>query len=173
MLRRANGDRGVAQKFWSVKFVGLVNRRIPRIRVGAIIVSDAQILLVKHVKPHGSYWLLPGGGVEPGETLPEALRRELREEACVDIEPGHPCMLVDSIMPGGGRHIVNIHFTARILSGRPRLGIDETVSEVAFLPLEELGEITLYPDVATEILDIVRNGRSDDALRYVAANWKD
>lgn len=151
--------------------MGTVDKRTPRIRVGAIIVNNNEILLVKHVKPHASYWLLPGGGVEPGETLPDALRRELQEEACLEIDPGEPCMLVDSIMPDGGRHIVNVHFRATILSGEPRLGIDDTVSEVAFVPLADLPGLTFYPNVAENILRAVDNRQA--GIEYITADWKD
>jgi mutator protein MutT len=53
----------------------------PRTGVYAIIKREHQILLVKqHKGPHRGKWDLPGGGLEMGETIEEALRRELREE---------------------------------------------------------------------------------------------
>ena len=52
----------------------------PRIRVSAILKWQGRVLLCRQEKPGKEYWLLPGGGVEGGETLDEALRRELGEE---------------------------------------------------------------------------------------------
>ena len=55
---------------------------ITRFTVGAIIVSDGKVLLVRR-KPEdflGGYWEFPGGGVEEGEALKDAVRREVREE---------------------------------------------------------------------------------------------
>ena len=52
----------------------------PRIRVSAILRWQGRVLLCRQEKPGKEYWLLPGGGVDVGETLIEALRRELREE---------------------------------------------------------------------------------------------
>ena len=52
----------------------------PRIRVAAILRWEGRILLLRHQKPAGEVWLLPGGGVRVGESLVSALRRELFEE---------------------------------------------------------------------------------------------
>lgn len=55
----------------------------PRLRlaVRALVVDHAdQVLMVKLVFPHGVWWVLPGGGIEEGEDLDAALRRELAEE---------------------------------------------------------------------------------------------
>lgn len=143
---------------------------MPRVRVGAAIVRDGQILVVKHEKQNGPYWLLPGGGIEPGESIPDALRRELREEACLEIEPGPPVMIVDSIWPDGGRHIVNLTFRAHVISGEPRVGTDEAVHEVRYMTFEELRSVTFHPDVAGELVEALE---SDAGVRYVRANWKE
>ena len=52
----------------------------PRIRVSAILRWRDRMLLCRHEKPGKEYWLLPGGGVNSGESLVDALHRELREE---------------------------------------------------------------------------------------------
>ena len=57
----------------------------PRIRVSAILRWQGRVLLCRQEKPGKQYWLLPGGGVDAGESLIEALRRELREELGVDL----------------------------------------------------------------------------------------
>ncbi len=51
----------------------------PRIRVSAILRWNDRILLCRHEKPGKEYWLLPGGGVNSGESLVDALERELAE----------------------------------------------------------------------------------------------
>ena len=71
----------------------------------AILRWQGRVLLCRQEKPGKEYWLLPGGGVDGGETLIEALRRELREELGVeaDVQFEGPVAIVDSIAPKSGR----------------------------------------------------------------------
>src|SRR5919106_459751 len=88
----------------------------PRIRVSAILRWRGRVLLCRHEKGGREVWLLPGGGVKTGESLVDALDRELVEE--VGIEPPSvegPVALVDSIAPERllpGKHVVHIIFAA-------------------------------------------------------------
>jgi len=84
----------------------------PRIRVCALLTRGDRVLLLRHEKHGRPYWLLPGGGVEHGETLEGALRRELLEECGLDGLRLHgPIAIAESIAPvgaaGEGRHIVH------------------------------------------------------------------
>ena len=72
----------------------------PRVRVSALLRWEDRILLCRHEKPgRGEYWLLPGGGVNSGESLTDALHRELSEEVGIDDElpVEGPVAIVDSI----------------------------------------------------------------------------
>ncbi len=95
----------------------------PRIRVSAVLRWQDRILLCRHEKPgRGDYWLLPGGGVNSGESLTDALHRELREEVGIEdeIPVEGPVAIVDSISPQrafAAKHVVHIIF-AGDLSGR-------------------------------------------------------
>jgi ADP-ribose pyrophosphatase YjhB (NUDIX family) len=124
----------------------------PRIRVAAIIIEDNKVLLVRHEKNGRSYWLLPGGGVDFGESLHEALVRELREEVEVDIEPGPLVLANDTLPPDRHRHIVHLCFMAKITAGTPTRGSDPRVVEVAYVPLKDLPKLTLFPNIGEAIL---------------------
>jgi ADP-ribose pyrophosphatase len=72
--------------------------KAPQVAVGAIVVKDEKILLVKRNKaPHKDLWAIPGGSVELGETLQEAAEREVREETGLIIKAGKPIYTFDLI----------------------------------------------------------------------------
>jgi len=94
----------------------------PRIRVSAFLHWRGSVLLCRHEKPGKEYWLLPGGGVNSGEPLVDALQRELEEELGIneDVPLEGPVAIVDSIAPPRslvGKHVVHIIF-AGDLTGR-------------------------------------------------------
>ena len=89
----------------------------PRLRVSALLRWKGRLLLIRHEKGGREAWLLPGGGVAAGESLIDALRRELAEE--VGLVEGlsfeGPVAIVESIPPERtppGKHVVHIVFAA-------------------------------------------------------------
>ena len=90
----------------------------PRIRVSAILRRENRILLVRQEKPGREYWLLPGGGVNAGESLVDALFREISEEIGIDEDLPFegPVAIADSIAPPGApaKHVVHIVFAAQL-----------------------------------------------------------
>ena len=144
---------------------------MPRIRVAAIIVRNNRVLLVKHSKEGRSYWMLPGGGVNRGETLKDALKRELNEECCIDIEVGLLVLSSDAIAPDGSRHIVNLFFQADHVDGTPRLGDDKRVTEVAWRDVADLPSIALYPDFGAALQKMIAEGFPNHA-DYLGNLWR-
>jgi ADP-ribose pyrophosphatase YjhB (NUDIX family) len=132
----------------------------PRVRVAVCLSAAERLLLVAHRKGGHRYWLLPGGGVEMGETLVEAARRELREETGLDAEIGRLLIVCDAIEPGG-RHLVNLVFAATalmapppeaaevappsVVGGNPTL--DSAIDEVRWVTRDELLRLELHPPI--------------------------
>lgn len=144
----------------------------PRVRVAAIIVMDDKILLVRHEKNDRTYWLLPGGGVEFGETLEQALVRELKEETNLDIVVDRPVMINDSVPPDGHRHVLNICFTARVTGGDLSVAVDHRLKEAAFVPVESMETLPLFfPDIRKALVEAWRLNFADTV--YLGNVWVD
>jgi ADP-ribose pyrophosphatase YjhB (NUDIX family) len=147
----------------------------PRIRVSAILRWEDRLLLCRHEKPtRGEYWLLPGGGVNHGESLVEALQRELNEEVGIEDElpVEGPVAIVDSIAPVRSftaRHIVHIIF-AGDLSGRSLEAVtsqDAAVRGHRLFSTGELDDIVLHPPLQR----FLRRWEPGDPAVYLGALW--
>jgi len=114
---------------------------LPVLAVAAIIVDNGEILLVKRAnEPARGKWSPPGGVVELGESLVDAVRREVREECGLEIEVDGLLDVVEVVRRDSkGRirfHYVILDYLARPTGGELRPG--EDASEVRWIPLREL-----------------------------------
>jgi 8-oxo-dGTP diphosphatase len=146
----------------------------PRVRVAALIHWQNRILLCRQEKPGKEYWLLPGGGVDGGETLDGALRRELDEELGLreSFPLEGPIAVAESIAPdwrAGDRHIVHIVFGAD-LSHRSLEDVetnDAAVRGARLFSLDELEDIVMHPP----IMRFVQRWRPGDPAVYLGSLW--
>jgi len=116
----------------------------PYLAVSAAIVRDGKVLIVRRArKPALGIYTLPGGGVETGETLNEAVAREVREETALTIEPvalaGHREAIVRDAHGRIERHFVILCFAARWLAGEPVL--NEELDDARWLDPAELASL--------------------------------
>ena len=98
----------------------------PFLAVSAAIVRDGKLLVVRRARrPALNLYTFPGGVVEAGETLHEAVAREVREETALEIKPvalaGHREAIVRDKEGRVERHFIVLCFAARWLSGEPKL----------------------------------------------------
>lgn len=142
----------------------------PRIRVAAIIRQGDSVLAVRHTKGDKSYWLLPGGGVDFGETLTEALKRELHEEARLDVKVGDLVLANDSIAPDGSRHVVNLYFEAEVTGGEMVVGEDPRVTGLKYVSVAELSSLAFYPDIRDDLVGGITGG-FHASRTYVGSVW--
>jgi 8-oxo-dGTP diphosphatase len=146
----------------------------PRIRVSAVLRWKGRILLCRHEKPDKEYWLLPGGGVNSGESLVDALYRELSEEIGIDdqLPVEGPVAIVDSIAPAQSavaKHVVHIIF-AGDLGGRSLEAVttqDAAVRGHSLFLLTELDDLVLHPPIQR----FLSRWQPGDPAVYLGALW--
>jgi 8-oxo-dGTP diphosphatase len=118
----------------------------PLVGVGAVIIDGERALLVKRGgEPLKGQWSIPGGLVEVGESLRDAVIREAREETGLDVEPGKVVEVFERIhRDTNGKteyHYVLIDYLCRKVSGEARAGSD--AAELRWVRLSELASMEL------------------------------
>lgn len=136
-----------------------------RLRVTLIIVDNDEILLIDRQRNGRSYYVIPGGGVEPGESLAQAARREAQEELSLDVELG-PLLYIRPWDDGRFQQM-EYAFLVNRFSGQPDLCDPEILAQqtpdniyrLQWLPLAELNASPCYPGpLEPKVLGLV-NGK--------------
>ncbi len=143
----------------------------PTIRVGGFLQHERRLLVVEQGRGGERYWLLPGGGVRFGETLSEALRREIAEELGLRVAVGRLLAIVESISPEPSypKHVVHLIFE---VSAAPEADIapqEATVLHAEFLDERGLNTVDLRPPIAEFLLDCLRELPSSP--QYLGRRW--
>ena len=123
----------------------------PHLAVSAAIFRADRLLIVRRARAPGlGLYTLPGGGVELGETLQEAVIREVREETGLDIEPlalaGYRQVIVRDANGRIERHFVLLPFASRWIAGE--VALNEELSEAHWLLPAELPGLTTTEGLA-------------------------
>lgn len=142
----------------------------PRVRVGAVVIDGDRLLLVEHRKGTRGYWLLPGGGLEHGETFLACAEREVLEETGLSVRAERVVYLSEAIAPDGGRHIVNVFVKAALVGGTLAVPEGDIVAAVRWVSLAEVPGLTMYPAIAQELLASAATG-FDHEVRHLGAFW--
>jgi 8-oxo-dGTP diphosphatase len=124
----------------------------PQLCVGAIVVEDEQLLLIRRGHgPAAGFWSVPGGRVEPGELLAEAVVRELAEETRLEGVCGELVGWVERI--ADGYHFVILDFMVTLLDPTAEPVAGDDAADAAWVRLHEVADRPLAEGLAEFLHD--------------------
>ena len=131
---------------------------LPRVRLTGILVEDGHVLVQRQVLKERAHWNFPGGALEPGETLGECLRREMREECGLEVEVGELLYVCDRFR-SLGRQTVDMSFLVRrvgggLLEGPHVDGQGEYFAAARMVPVDDLPRYGF----SDKLVHLVRDG---------------
>lgn len=128
-------------------------------RVRAIIFLDGKLVTLKRVKQDETYWVFPGGGVEEGENLVQALKREIMEELSLEIEVKD--LVFEYHFKTDHQDDDEYFYNCRVVGGKLGKGTGPEYKpdshyhgthEIALLPLKQIKDLDLRPTAMKEKL---------------------
>jgi len=126
-----------------------------KVRATGVLIENNRLLLVNQKLSNNKNWSLPGGRVEPGETLEQALIREMKEETGLDVELIRMLYVCD--VEASGNMVLHITFLTKRIGGEITLPTNEfdenPIHDVRFIPIDELTEY----GISKKFVEIIKN----------------
>jgi len=131
--------------------------KIPRVVASVIIKKDNKLLLVKEVlESLKEYWIFPGGGVDFGETITDAAKREIKEEIGLDIEIKEFLGFKEAIFPKYDYHTVIFFFMAEPLNDK--IIKTDQILDVKYFSRKEIENLDLVESAKWVLEDMYKKG---------------
>ena len=143
----------------------------PRVRVAGILIEKNKILLIEHKKNDKKYWLIPGGGVDWGESTAEALIREYKEETNLDVTVDKFLFLSETIAPDKEKHVINLYFKVKKDENSKAemiLGDETNLNDLRFVSKDEIENIKIYPNIKEQIKQLLDE---KEIVPYLGLLW--
>lgn len=126
-----------------------------RVDVAYVLLFDEieqKVLMVKNKGTGASYYTLPGGAVEKGETLKEAAIREVKEETGLDVQVGGIFSVGEAFFEERGHHAIFFTFVGKIIGGEINISFPEEIEEVTWMDVTEAEK---YIHITNEFEDLL------------------
>ena len=131
--------------------------KMPRLISAVILKKDNKVLLVKEIlEDSKEHWIFPGGGVEFGETIEEAAKREIREEIGIDVNIKDFLGFKEIIRPNFDYHTVIFFFIAETLSND--ISRIDNVLDARYFTADEVKNVNMVDSASWAIEEMCKKG---------------
>lgn len=143
-----------------------------KVRPAIALIADNKVLLMRYRYDQTDVWGIPGGGVADGETLIDALTREMDEELGVQIGVEGLLCLAETEPAGKVKHTLHSVFYGRVKSGVAALNpVHTTALSLEWVPASEIGGLVLYPPINDTLYSALHERREPAYLGIIARPW--
>jgi 8-oxo-dGTP diphosphatase len=138
-----------------------------KVRPAALIIQNKSLLALRYNYNGKDVYMIPGGNVDPGETLPQTLERELWEELGIEIEVQYFRGMGEIINWFNKEDVLHCVFSARITQGTPAINPTHcSAREICWIPQENITSKIFYPNIPDYLSEILK---SNDDFGYIGS----
>jgi ADP-ribose pyrophosphatase YjhB (NUDIX family) len=142
------------------------------IRPAVLIIENQQVLTMRYNYGGQEIYNLPGGNLELGEYLSEALSREMQEELGIEVTVGELILVGEIYFEDLKKHTLHLLFEGKIKAGIPTLNQKETSSlGIKWLNISDLDIVNLYPNLSKSIRDFLEGKLNNTYIGKIDQKW--
>jgi 8-oxo-dGTP diphosphatase len=145
-----------------------------KVRPAILIIENHKVLTMKYLYGGQEVYNLPGGNLELGEYLSEALAREMVEELGISVEVGELILIgeVHSSNETQNKQTLHLLFEGKITEGVPTLNPKETSAlDIQWLSVNDLENINLYPNLTIQIKNFLASKLQNKYIGKINQPW--
>jgi ADP-ribose pyrophosphatase YjhB (NUDIX family) len=154
-------------------FIILKNFFMPiNVRPAVLIIENQQVLTMQYNYGGQEVYNLPGGNLELGEYLSEALSREMQEELGIEVTVGVMILVGEVYFEDRKKHTLHLLFEGKIKAGIPTLNPNETSAlGIKWLNISDLDTVNLYPNLTKSIQDYLAGKLNNKYIGKIDQQW--
>jgi len=142
------------------------------IRPAILIIENQQVLTMQYNYGGQKVYNLPGGNLELGEYLSDALAREMQEELGIEVSVGEMILVGEVYFEDRKKHTLHLLFEGKITAGIPTINPKETSAlAIKWLTVNELEKVNLYPNLSKAIQDYLAGKLSNKYIGKIDQQW--